>query len=290
MVPPSYTDPFGSHLPALERSVLKQRAMQMMLVLFYTEELKRLAVGMIRGSDGFGQTPRLPPGVKNEVDKAFACLVADKAITAGEKAEIVALIDQRNFIGHQLHRLVADVNPQRYARQVVYLDPNLRGFDGNAPQRLRHFIRKLHGLYRTHHYVFPIDGRGMLFSAAEKTYQDEIKRLDRTIDRLTQRRVDQIKALSGELTLKGLDLTETSSPRHPLSQYDNKRLTKRGEEICFRLFDAGKSPMAIAHLCDISLVSARKRHRQWLTLGGTSRLRAELDALPRRTFYRRHRD
>jgi len=48
-------------------------------------------------------------------------------------------------------------------------------------------------------------------------------------------------------------------------------LTQRGEEICYRLFDKGKSPMAVAHLMGISLKAARKRHGMWQATGGVNR-------------------
>lgn len=48
-----YRHPEGSRLPALERNVLKYRAFEMMLTLYYAEELKRLFVNTIRATDHF---------------------------------------------------------------------------------------------------------------------------------------------------------------------------------------------------------------------------------------------
>ena len=96
-----FTDPLGSKLPALEQNILKYRAMEMLLVLFYAEELKRDVLNRIRTTDrlrseaqGDGTaSERVPKGSKNPVDKALNALVADRAITADEKVEIVKLID-----------------------------------------------------------------------------------------------------------------------------------------------------------------------------------------------------
>lgn len=77
---------------------------------------------------------------------------------------------------------------------------------------------------------------------------------------------------------------------HPLNQYDNKCLTQRGEEICYRLFDKGKSPMAVAHLVGVSLKAARKRHGMWRATGGVNRPVVDLSTLPERKFYRRYDD
>jgi len=53
-------------------------------------------------------------------------------------------------------------------------------------------------------------------------------------------------------------------PRHPLNRYDDGRLTGCGVEICYRLFDIGKSAMAVVHLTGLSLVAACKRQRMWI--------------------------
>jgi len=97
----SFTEPLGSKLPALEQNVLKLRAMNMMLVLFYAEDLKRTVVDLIRGTDRLSgelgvstMPPRVPSGTKNPVDKALRALVADAAITAAEKDEIVKRCDR----------------------------------------------------------------------------------------------------------------------------------------------------------------------------------------------------
>ena len=51
-------------------------------------------------------------------------------------------------------------------------------------------------------------------------------------------------------------------------------LTKRGAEICYRLFDLGKSPMAVAYLMGMTLRSAERRQRSWSKAGGASRIRS----------------
>lgn len=37
----AFTDPLGRHLPALERCAIRHRSLQMVLILFHAEELKR---------------------------------------------------------------------------------------------------------------------------------------------------------------------------------------------------------------------------------------------------------
>src|SRR5271163_408422 len=99
-----FTDPLGSKLPALEQNILKYRAIEMLLVMFYAEELKRDVLNRIQTTDRMRRLhsgdalERVPNGAKNSVDKALSALVTDRAITAADKIEIVKLIDYRNVI------------------------------------------------------------------------------------------------------------------------------------------------------------------------------------------------
>ena len=58
-------------MAALEKNILKYRAMEMLLILFYVEELKELVLDCI-------QTAK---GSKNPVDKALNALVQAGALT-----------------------------------------------------------------------------------------------------------------------------------------------------------------------------------------------------------------
>lgn len=296
MLKRSYLDPLGSRLPALERNILKLRAMQMVLVLFYAEQLKLRVVDLIQGTESLHArfkpsiVERVPKGVKNPVGKALDALVLDGAITSGDKAEIVRLIDFRNLIGHEVHDLVGDLSTERYAREVAAIHPeSLSKYDYEAVDRLRHFHNLLDNLHRTHHYVSVLRMDRLMFRSAERAFLAEIGSLMRKVNRLDRERRRKVKALNAELNLDEGDWDE-EHPDHPLNRYDNGRLTHRGEEICYRLFDKGKSPMAVAHLMRISLIAARKRRKQWLVLGGKKRRNADVRSLPKRKFYRRDDD
>lgn len=296
MLKRSYLDPLGSRLPALERSILKLRAMQMVLVLFYAEQLKLRVVDLIQGTESLlarlkpGTAERVPKGVKNPVGKALDALVVDGAISSSDRAEIVRLIDFRNLIGHEVHDLVGDLSTERCAREVAAIHPErLSKYDYEAVDRLRHFHDLLDSLHRTHHYVSVLRMDRLMFRSAERAFLAEIGSLMRKVNRLDRDRRRKVKALNAELNLGEGDWDE-EHPDHPLNRYDNRRLTRRGEEICYRLFDKGKSPMAVAHLMHISLIAARKRRRQWHVLGGKKRRNADVRSLPKRKFYRRDDD
>jgi hypothetical protein len=263
--------------------------------MFYTEELKRDVLSRVQTTDRFGsrrsgKPERVPKGTKNPVDRALGALVADKAISAAEKAEIVELIDYRNVVAHQMHYVFADVSPTMIARDIVAFSPDRPQYNYDALKRLRHFQKLFDGLYRTHHYIEELRYDRILFRAAEKTFLNEIKRLDKTISRLMDQRNDAIKRLNSELSLKDTGFVDALHPRDPHNTYDDNRLTRRGIEICYRLFDAGKSLMAVAHLMGLSLQAVRKRYKLWLEHGGKQRPKIDFDKLPKRKFYRRNDD
>jgi len=296
---PQYTDPLGSQLPALERNILKLRAMQMLLILFYAEELKRQVLNLIQGTDGLwarlvtdgSRRERVPKRTKNPVGKALDALIEDGAISPEEKAEIISLIDYRNLIGHEMHELVADVSTDREVRRRAEFRNGEKAFDYEAVERLQHYRRRLGGLWRTHHYVMTYSENNFMFKAAERTFLSEIGKLKTKIRKLHEVRGAKIDALNGELSLAGTEFDDDELyPGHPLHHYEDRRLTRRGEEICYRLFDSGRSPMAVAHLLGISLRAARKRRKMWLAIGGEDRAKVEYAELPRRKFYRKYDD
>lgn len=291
MVPKHYSDPLGAELPALEKNILKYRAMEMLLVLFYAEELKRDVLDRIQATDRLaislstGKQERVPRGVKNPVDRALNALVADGAVTRRQKEEIVRLIDYRNVVAHQMHNILADVSPDRIAREYTYYLPEIPKYDYTAVKRLQYYRGLFDDLYRTHHYATTLTYDQILFGAAEKTFLGEMKRLRRVISRQIAKRSSYVRRLKDEMSLSGTGLKGGNDPRHPLMCYDDKRLTKRGTEVCFRLFDCGKSPMAVAHLMGLSLRATRKRRREWANLGGKRRPSVNIDELPKRKFY-----
>lgn len=72
-------------------------------------------------------------------------------------------------------------------------------------------------------------------------------------------------------TLAGID------PKDPRNKQPNGKLTERGIEICYRMFDAGKSRYAVATAMDISFSAAEHRNARWHQLGGTQRSPQPID-------------
>ncbi len=291
---PSYLDPLGSRLPALEQNMLKLRSAQMVLVLFYAEQLKARVLSLIQRTDGFmahtGRAERVPQGTKNPVGKCLDALEADGAMSADEKVEIRRLIDYRNSVGHDVHELVADITSERSVRRSWrYLPENFARYDYEAVERLQHFLKLLGERQRTHHYIGTISFDGLQFRSAERVFLNEIKLLRRKIAKQWKARQQQIDDLNKQMQSAIIGSGETD-PRHPSNRYDDGRLTLRGEEICYRLFDQGLTPMAVAHLMGLQLTSVRNRQRNWVKLGGKQRPAVDFETLPERKYYRRYND
>jgi hypothetical protein len=182
------------------------------------------------------------------------------------------------------------MSPERIAREYLAFVPNFPKYSHGAVKRLQHYRDTFDELYKTHHYATTFSTNRILFEAAEKTFLREIERLKNKINRQMVDRRATVKELNSELDLRKTEFTGDLEPRHPLNHYDDRRLTKRGLEICFRLFDLDKSPMAVAHLLGLSLIAIKRRYKQWKALGGKRRLKADLNNLRKRKFYRQSDD
>jgi len=94
------------------------------------------------------------------------------------------------------------------------------------------------------------------------------------------------RVTAGFFTLKSLLLPEAGpdttefDPKDPANKYEvggAMKLTPRGIEICYRLFDAGKSRYAVATLMDISFGAATHRLDAWKRIGGVNRIKQALE-------------
>jgi DNA-binding NarL/FixJ family response regulator len=103
---------------------------------------------------------------------------------------------------------------------------------------------------------------------------DQIAALKKTIDSV----IAGLNSLEAQLRrpepaniLAGID------PKDPRNKQSNGKLTERGIEICYRLFDSGKSRYAVATAMDISFSAAEHRIARWHQLGGVQRSPQPLD-------------
>lgn len=257
----------GTRLPALERNILKYRALEMVMVLFRAERLKRFVLDTIRTTDRSRKIfdtrtkERIPLNAAKVYKKAWAALVADGILTQRESNEVQSLIDYRNTIAHRIELLTVDINGDRSARDLQ----EFWGvkYDYKALKKLRHYHAKIERGFLSKAYIFLATLEGIGFEAAEKTYEDELRRLGRKIDRQFAVRREEIEKLNAELSGEDSEFLKRLAPFHAGNIAANGTLTKRGVETCYCLFDHNKSISAVAHLMRISYRAAARRYRAW---------------------------
>ena len=91
--------------------------------------------------------------------------------------------------------------------------------------------------------------------------------------RAARENLDRIESIINQGKSKGEDDLDPGNPLNKSDQF----LTKRGVEVCYRLFDMGKTRYAVAEAMKISYGAATHRFHAWEKLGGKNRERQPLD-------------
>jgi len=69
---------------------------------------------------------------------------------------------------------------------------------------------------------------------------------------------------------------EEFAPSDPRNKTCDGKLTERGVECCYRLFDQGKSRYSVARELSISFAAATHRFSAWMKAGGKERRKMRL--------------
>lgn len=253
--------PRGSRISALEKNELKRRALEMVMILFYVEDLKKFVVSSIKSTDRFSgriSAERLPHGTKKLYQKAWEILVDECVITQGESSEIQKIINYRNTIAHKTQELTGEIG--RYPSIRKNEDPP---YDSSALKRIICLREKVFSGMQPR-FVLSLSFRGLLFESAEKTYKEELGRLRKKINK-------QYKALENEVTevnavikkFRDSGLLAEIQPGHPEHTNRNGTLSAAGVSCCRRLFCAEASPLVVAYLMRISLRSSKRQYDSW---------------------------
>jgi hypothetical protein len=328
-----YDDPRGGRASALERNILRYRATEATVYLFYAEEvrdflrtdvhraavrqpgetiweppeerrLQRVLADLLRDAETAKKLPaedaaalrrafasERQQGKKLKV--AFAYAVTIGIFTEAEAAELKALLDYRNDIAHRIHLVMSDISRNYWAiDHVAYAVPT---YKREALDRLRAFRHSLWKRARGQ-LLLTLSMDSMLFEFAEHAFEQDLKRLDRLITKQIARERVRYEAVNAELDLRGSELVDDLSPRFPANHRPGRQghgddyipatgqLTRRGVEICYRLFDLGKSQTAVAYIMGMTLRSAERRQQSWIKAGGLQRIRAEVERYDVRTM------
>ena len=140
----NYLAPFSGRLPALERNILKYRAIQMILVIFYCEHLKRniksIAENHLRSRNRH-ETNVKPVRTDSRGQlsqrQSMDVLQEQRLINEAEASEIRDLLDFRNIIAHEVHTVVSDISADSLVRQANSLT---EGYKYHAVDRLKYYI------------------------------------------------------------------------------------------------------------------------------------------------------
>lgn len=259
--------PHGPLPSALEANELKLRAFEMILIIFYIEDLRRFIIGAIRGTDEiFQQDDRLKlqdedgkekePSESKIMRMATKVLVDEGVISKSEKKELVTLINYRNAIGHEPHQLTVDVGSYS---ELAKTGKNSRRYDHTILERAQKIRDKIHKEVGKK-FIIHLDFDCLMFEAAEKTYLLEIKRLKKKISKQIKQHKERVDTTNQIIQSIPKDVFDAAQPYHPRHYKRNGTLTESGVNCVNQLFAAGATPLAVAHLMKISLNSSKKWH------------------------------
>lgn len=270
--------PHGSAVLAWEADILKVRALEMVLILFYVQDLKEFILHSIEGTHKIRSRLGIPTSTDavvgstggnagtregKKLDRARALLVDEGVITQDESDELFKLMDYRNSIGHAVHELTGDVG--KYAH-LGKADPKTNEpitlYDYTAAKRAKALSEKIQeGMARS--FVLTVNLGGLQFESAEKTYIAEVKRLKKKINKAIEK-ANQLIAETNRVIRNIPDSVKASAePRHPRHTRHNGSLTPAGRHCAYALFTAGATVLAVAYMMRISLRSAKLAFRNW---------------------------
>jgi hypothetical protein len=84
---------------------------------------------------------------------------------------------------------------------------------------------------------------------------------------------DQLQRLRGLVQPQAVGF----DPKDPRNKLPDGKLTPRGVEVCYRLFDAGKTRYAVKEAMGISYGGATHRLDAWQKAGGSKREKMAID-------------
>lgn len=96
------------------------------------------------------------------------------------------------------------------------------------------------------------------------------------IAQLLQAIRENVERIEAILSPAKKDDEDDLDPANPLNKIGTN-LSERGIEVCYRMFDAGKSRYAVASALRISYGAATHRFHAWEKLGGKNRQKKSLD-------------
>lgn len=191
--------PNGPAPTALESNVLKLRALEMILIVFYMEDLRRFIIKAVTLSNQFQQQPAPLPD-SDLLKHATKTLLDAGVMSKDQRTEFNKLVAYRNIIGHEPHFLTVDVGPyEDLAEMIAIKSRNPSGYDGTMLDRVIKMRKYLHDAVATK-FIMEVNFDSLMFETAEKTYLAEIKLLKSAITSQINEIKDQIKEANESTT------------------------------------------------------------------------------------------
>jgi len=251
--------------------MFKLRALEMVLVLYYMEDLKESVIASFKASDdirsdvSFDESQSKGKNSKGLLNfkQARLRLLSEGIISDSESERILELIELRNTIGHEIYKVTADIGPNSHL--VKYIDDAacntiLYKYDVvSAARKLRREVIDRMG----RNYVIALPFSPVVFSAAESTYMKEIKSLKRKVGKGVLDYNRMVESINSEFDRLSNDVLEFVAPGHPDNFLVNGNLSRKGIEGIYRLFDYKLTPLAAAHLLRISYRAALRWYKRW---------------------------
>lgn len=280
--------PYGPAPMKWEVDLLKLRAFEMVLVLFYIEDLKQFILNSLKFTNelaGILLPAKGQPicGGQSEESKregkrfelARQSLVTRGVISQTESDELLELVDYRNTVAHEVQQLTVDIGAYSHLTKFysATFEP-IPQYDYSAAKRAKQIREKISQGMAAKNYVLPASFRSLQFDAAERTYITEIERLRKTVNKGIDQ-VNKIIAGTSEVIASIPEETLNSAqPGHPRNTKANGTLSKQGELCVFKLYEAKATPLAVAHLMRISHGAASRWFKKWLLMSskGSSHL------------------
>ena len=261
--------PHGRTVTTLESDVLKLRALEMVLVIFYVENLKDFIISSVRVTKRLrkildSKKPTTSDKEQISFKEAHKLLILEGVITQEESLQLREMIDYRNTIGHEIHRITIDVGA--YSHLAKYDLPNghkIAKYNYSAVQHVQDLRNKVERKMMEKSFCFDLSFDTLAFNAAEQTYLKEIKRLRKKVNDGVDRLNVTIEATNKIIKNIPRNVMDVIQPGHPKNTKTNGTFSQEGIKGMFMLYDSKATPLAAAYIMRISYRTASKWYKKW---------------------------
>lgn len=252
--------PHGKRPTTLECDILKFRALEMILILFYMEDLKKFILESIGNTNRIFNDSQLEPkkekvGKGKLFDNARSILVTEGIISNEESETLKELIDYRNDIGHRIYMLTSDVG----AYSNLAITPRYDYTAAKKARTLRHKIMNEMGK----HFIMTLSFDSLAFDAAENAYKKEIERLKKKVNKGIETLNIEATEINRQIQSIPKPVIDKFQPGHPKNHKGNGTLSSQGFECVYALFELKVSPLTVSYIMRCSHRAALSWYKKW---------------------------